>query len=399
MAAKIPLRIKRFNTGREAQVLHLKYNAMAENAFRFLRGTAHLFYEDLLRRYPLPASPAAWICGDLHTENFGSYKDANGRVHFDMNDFDEAVKTPLLYELCRLLVSVHLAAKETQFSKKETQRLIERLLRAYRQTLITGNPLPPQSKTEPGLIKKLITQVRKRKEKELIVQRTSDSRANAQLLVSDRLRPLDEAGKQGLITAFEKWGKKNHYGDYRVTDAGFRIAGTGSIGITRYCCLLENRNNPRHKKLIDIKLAMPPSILKYAKPPQPQWKNDAERITKVQQMMQHTAPAGLSCFRYFNEWYVVKEMQPSADKVDMTAAVKQPKIIAQYITGLGVLTATAQLRSSGKYGSATADELRCFAKEESWLPALTEWAAQYAQQVKKDYKAFYAAWKAGYFGA
>jgi uncharacterized protein (DUF2252 family) len=47
---------------------------MTENAFRFFRGTCHLFYQDLAPAQPLPLSPLAWICGDLHIENFGSYR-------------------------------------------------------------------------------------------------------------------------------------------------------------------------------------------------------------------------------------------------------------------------------------------------------------------------------------
>ncbi len=44
------------------------------------------FYEDL-QDVPLPQSPNTWICGDLHLENFGSYKANNKLVYFDLNDF------------------------------------------------------------------------------------------------------------------------------------------------------------------------------------------------------------------------------------------------------------------------------------------------------------------------
>lgn len=54
-------RLIAFNTGLLPDMLELKYEAMAENAFRFFRGTCHLFYEDLAAAAPLPLSPLAWI--------------------------------------------------------------------------------------------------------------------------------------------------------------------------------------------------------------------------------------------------------------------------------------------------------------------------------------------------
>ena len=389
--------IKSFNAGREQSVLLLKYKVMAKSPFRFFRGTCHLFYEDLVKEYPFPQSPLTWICGDLHIENFGSYRGNNGLVYFDMNDFDEAIQAPLLYEMARLLVSVEVAAAEIRFSKKEKKIFIQQLLHHYRQILISGKSKNIEKETATGLIKKLINKVDKRKEKALLIKRTTNKSKDAQLLLNDRLLQLPKNKKKDLAKVFTEWFKQNYHKDYKVTDAGFRIAGTGSIGVKRYCCLLENEKNPQQKKLIDIKKALPPSILNYINLKQPAWENEAQRVIKVQEMMQHVAPAYLSAFQYQDDWYVVKDLQPTADKVNIEQAVKQPNDAEKYIADLGILTAAAQLRSSGRYNSATADELKQFAKDESWVTALTAWSLQYAAQIKIDYKEFYTAWKDGYF--
>src|ERR1700709_1527981 len=102
-------RLRDFNEGLLADKLALKYRAMTENPFRFFRGTCHLFYEDLAAAEPLPLSPLAWICGDLHIENFGSYKGDNKLVYFDLNDFDEAVLAPASYEAVRMVCSIFIA--------------------------------------------------------------------------------------------------------------------------------------------------------------------------------------------------------------------------------------------------------------------------------------------------
>src|ERR1700744_66926 len=81
-------RLQLFNRDLLPEMVQLKYEAMMENPFRFFRGTCHLFYEDLPRNSWLLSSPRIWLCGDLHLENFGSFKGVH-RLYFDMNDFDE----------------------------------------------------------------------------------------------------------------------------------------------------------------------------------------------------------------------------------------------------------------------------------------------------------------------
>jgi|SRR6185437_7329905 len=76
---------------------------MRENLFRFIRGTAHLFYEDLAGAANFPGGPVSWIRGDLHLENFGSFRADNNQVYFDLNDFDEAILAPISWEIVRLL--------------------------------------------------------------------------------------------------------------------------------------------------------------------------------------------------------------------------------------------------------------------------------------------------------
>ena len=83
-------RIRSFNDEREPERLRIKFDKMAADPFSFFRGTCHLFYADWPKHTPLDEAPAAWLCGDLHLENFGSYKGDNRLTYFDINDFDEA---------------------------------------------------------------------------------------------------------------------------------------------------------------------------------------------------------------------------------------------------------------------------------------------------------------------
>ena len=94
---------------------------MRRSPFRFFRGTAHLFYDDWPASSPLDKSPLTWACGDLHLENFGSYKGENGLAYFDINDFDEAALAPASRDLARFATSTLLAITDLGVSAAEAR--------------------------------------------------------------------------------------------------------------------------------------------------------------------------------------------------------------------------------------------------------------------------------------
>ncbi len=121
---QITERIFEFNRHSKVKLAAMKYELMSENAFRFFRGTCHIFYEDLVRAGPLPQSPICWICGDSHVENFGSYRGDNRLVYFDLNDFDEAMLAPVLWEIVRMITSMFLAFDTLEITDKEALHLL-----------------------------------------------------------------------------------------------------------------------------------------------------------------------------------------------------------------------------------------------------------------------------------
>ena len=88
MTLDVAGQIRAFNAGRDPERLQRKYAAMRASPFTFLRGTCHLFYARMARGGVQKAAPAVWVFGELHLENFGSYKGVNRLVYFDIYDFD-----------------------------------------------------------------------------------------------------------------------------------------------------------------------------------------------------------------------------------------------------------------------------------------------------------------------
>ena len=91
--------------------LEFKHTQMAAGPFPFLRATYYRWAGLFRERCPeCLEAPAVIAVGDLHLENFGTWRDAEGRLVWGVNDFDEAAPLPYTNDLVRLAASVRLAA-------------------------------------------------------------------------------------------------------------------------------------------------------------------------------------------------------------------------------------------------------------------------------------------------
>jgi len=87
-----------------------KHAKMREGPFAFLRATYWRWAETVLATCPdLAKAPRVLAVGDMHLENFGTWRDADGRLVWGVNDFDEAAEMPYAVDLVRLATSALLA--------------------------------------------------------------------------------------------------------------------------------------------------------------------------------------------------------------------------------------------------------------------------------------------------
>ena len=92
--------------------LELKHRRMTEDPFSFLRATYYRWVQLWPQMCPkLAGTPAILAVGDLHVENFGTWRDAEGRLIWGINDFDEAAVLPYAHDLVRLATSALLAIR------------------------------------------------------------------------------------------------------------------------------------------------------------------------------------------------------------------------------------------------------------------------------------------------
>jgi len=396
----IHTRLTEFNKTRLQGMLPLKYQAMAIDVFCFYRGTCHLFYEDLAAAKAFPQSPPVWLCGDLHIENFGSFKGDDREEYFDLNDFDEAILGPAAWEVARMVTSIFVAFESRGIKKPEALPVVKVFLDTYRRTLISGKAKSLDPRTAVGVVKTFLTTVKKRKQKELLKRRTFKKNGKLMLLVdAQRHFDIEKSLKKDLVDFIEDTITRIECikGNYKVLDCIFRIAGTGSIGVKRYLFLLKSQDEKKKYLLLGMKEAKPSALKPYVELQQPTWLSEAVRITAIQERMQNVSPALLSPVIFKGEPYVIKQMQPSEDKINFDNLDGRYAEIERVAHDMAVLTASAHLRSGGREGSAIADELIGFGENEQWANALLNYVEKYTTQVKKDYNAFMVDYKKGLY--
>jgi uncharacterized protein (DUF2252 family) len=397
----ISKRILEFNADRLPEMVQLKYEAMAENVYRFYRGTCHLFYEDLAKTAHLPPSPLTWICGDLHLENFGSYKGDNRLVYFDLNDFDESILAPASWELVRMLTSIFIAFENLDIEGKKALNMAQMFLKNYSATLACGKAISIDPRTAKGIVCDFLTAVAKRKEKELLKKRTETNKKHKLILSVEHEKhfKIGKPLRAELYHHINDWIDTSNDGPYnfKVINCVFRLAGTGSVGVKRYLFLLKSLNTKNKYLLLDMKQARASSLQPYVKGKQPKWLSEADRVTSVQQRMQNTLPALLGTTIFRGDPYVLQEMQPTEDSINFEQIKDEYRDIYQVIDEMAILTASAQLRSGGRQGSAIADELIAFGKNGQWQDNALQYSLNYTKRVKQDYKEFIKGYKKGIY--
>jgi len=394
MAETVLKRIEQFNQGRNPERLLLKYQAMRANSFGFLRGTCHLFYEDLARNSVINNTPPVWVCGDLHLENFGSYKGDNRLVYFDINDFDEAALAPASWEITRFLTSVLVGAATLGVNQSEALILCHCFLNSYTDALALGTARTVERGTAEGMVADLLESLKLRRRKDFLDRRTENKKGKRRLIIDNKRTAAISSKERSLIESLMKsWAAKQPNSEFfKLLDVGVRIAGTGSLGVKRYVLLVQGKGSPNGNYLLDVKQALPSSLMPYLKLSQPEWANEAVRIVAIQKRMEAMPQAWVSVVEMEGQPFVLRGLQPTQDQVSLDQWNGKLGRLKKVLKTMGEITAWNQLRSSGRQGSAIADELIYWAENAAeWQGFLLEYAQGYFTKVKADYQDFCAA--------
>lgn len=385
--------ISSHNAGRDPERLAMKYTKMALNPFVFLRGACHLFYDALPDSPLFRDAPLAWCCGDLHFENFGSYKGDNRLVYFDINDYDEAALAPCTWDMVRLLTSIQCATDALRATHAETLAVSQSCLNAYRSALLNGKPLWVERETSDGLVNKLLTALQGRERAAFLDKRTIRKGQRRSLKLDGiKALPASDDQKKTVTEFMDRFAATQpNTTFFQVLDVGRRIAGTGSLGVERFVVLVEGKGSPDGNYLLDLKEAKPSAMVPHLARhgiKQPTWPDEASRVVAIQKRMQAIDHAFLHPVKLAGLPCILRGLQPSEDRVAIGDWGKKLERLKEVTDTMGRILAWDQLRATGRSGSASADELIAFAQREDWPAEMLDAAMEMASKTEQQWKLF-----------
>jgi uncharacterized protein (DUF2252 family) len=389
------------NAGRDFDRLTLKLARLRQDPFAFFRGTNPLFLQSLPRRHSLFKAPCVLLCGDLHLENFGAFKGDNRLCYFDLNDFDEACLAPVSVDLVRFVASIYVAAPGLGLSSVQTRQLVKSFFHAYAHSVRDGKPRWIERSLAQGVFRALLRRAMRRTRRELLNRFTKVKGGKRRIRIDAvrtlSLDPKDAPRLQRFINRVCIPGARNSF--FKLLDSSRRIAGCGSLGLSRYVLLVQGRGSPDQNFALDLKFAAPSAVSQWLNSPQPDWPSEAARVVAVQRIVQAISPALLAPVEFERQPYVLKELQPSIDRLDLALWRSRPRRILQAVEGMGHVTAWAHLRGCGHFGGAAAEVLQSYVDSKHWRSAVQRMAEAAAGRNLRAWQAYSKDYAAGAVGA
>ena len=334
-----------------------KFRKMAADPFAFYRGTACLFYADMVRledRWADARTSRVWIQGDHHVENFGTYMDSDGALVFDLNDFDEAYIGHFTWDLRRLVASLALLGWGKAFSDDDIDGLAATYLRSYLDTVrrcAAGEDLVPMTRrSTDGAVLELLRRVRatsRESHLDAITEIDGDRRVFRE---GPGVRRLDDDERTEVVEAYTAYldtipaAKRMSEVVYRVVDVVGRSGfGIGSAGLPAYNVLIEGFNEALDNDVvISMKqsMAAAPSGVVTDEEIWSHFHHHGHRAAVSRRALQAHADRFLGWTEMRGVGYLVSELSPYVDDFaweDLT----EPDQIEPVLRHLGRATATS----------------------------------------------------------
>jgi len=370
--SKITRSILALNAGRDLERVTMKLELLRQDPFTFFRGTNPLFLDFLPRAHPLFRAPSILVCGDLHLENFGAFKGDNRLCYFDINDFDEACRAPFTIDILRFIAGIYSAARGLELDRREVKQLVQHFVVAYRESVADGKPRWIERSLAKGVFRALLRRAILRTRRELLDRYTILESSGRRLRIDGKRAlelPSSERKRLAKVLVQLRQGLPSPKPEprfFRLLDAARRVAGNGSLGLERYILLVHGPASPDQNFVLDLKFAPPSAVTAWLTAPQSEWPDDAFRVVSIQRIMQAISPALLHTAKVRKQPFVLKELQPSIDRLDLARWRGKPRRLRQAVEGMGRVAAWAHLRGCGQYGAASVQVLQAYVRVQGW---------------------------------
>ncbi|SDP19807.1 Uncharacterized conserved protein, DUF2252 family [Actinopolyspora xinjiangensis] len=400
-----------------------KFRKMAASPFAFYRGTACLFYSDVARLkdpWADERTSRVWIQGDLHAENFGTYMDGEGVLIFDVNDFDEAYLGHFTWDLQRFAASIALLGWSKALPDDDIDDFIRRATRSYIDQVrrfVAGDNDSAFSLNlgnTDGPIHEVLQQARLRSRGGLLDRETETEGYDRRFREGVGVRRLGDAEYQRVIEAFQRYlttipqDKKMREIAYTVKDVVGRSGfGIGSAGLPAYSVLIEGENEALENDLIlsmkQGNVAAPAAVVPDERI-RDYFLHHGQRTALSQRALQAHADALLGYTEIDGTGYVVSEVSPYVSDLDW-GELTEPADIRPVVDYLGRAIAKVHCVSDSDsdqtlvpFQTENAISEVLDGREEEFADWLSDFAMNYADVVRDDYRLFVDAFRNGEIG-
>ncbi len=381
--------------GRVPALVALKYQLMSASAFGFFRGAAPVMAFDLST---LPNTGiTAQLCGDAHVRNFGAFASPDGRLIFDINDFDETTRGPFEWDLKRLATSVVLAGLEVGSKASQREPAVLAFAEEYRRTIAMLSKMPVivaarylvhgLHRVQP--VSKVLLKAERATPPHtldsLTVPAKEGGKNSPRIFKENKpmLTRVTGAKAREVIASLEVYREsilpeRRHFLDqYRPIDVAFKVVGTGSVGLRDYVIYFEG-NGPGDPLFLQIKEEVNSAYEPYLGAIGAH--HQGQRVAEGQRAMQLQSDPFLGWTSIGNRDYLVRQLNDYKGSLDLNELKGQG--IIEFATVCGQLLARGHSRSgdacviAGYIGNG-----------KRFDEAILEFAEAYAEQTHKDWEA------------
>jgi uncharacterized protein (DUF2252 family) len=408
-----------------------KFRKMARDPFAFYRGTACLFYADVGpggrfadfdRNWVDGDSERIWIQGDLHAENFGTYLDADGRLVFDVNDFDEAYLGHWTWDLARFSASLALLCWQKALPDEVIQDLVGGYVRAYADQVEHYRSVSDDTEwaltldSAEGAVLDALHRAKLLTRFGMLESMTVVEDYRRRFADGSGVRRLDDHEEEAVRSAFADYLPTlpdTHRGTvtFDVLDVIGRSGfGIGSAGLPAFSILIEGFSQALDNDVVlSMKLgnvAAPSRVVQDAQA-DAYFEHHGHRTAISQRALQAHADRFLGWATLPGEdgpvGYVVSEVSPYEEDLDWDD-VSEPDDLALLVRQLGRATAkihcVADSESDQDLVTVSVEDAvgTCIGGDvEGLVAAVTDFARDYAEQARQDHALFVDAFRGGRF--
>ncbi|NHA69078.1 DUF2252 domain-containing protein [Phycicoccus flavus] len=416
----------------DPRAFRTKFRKMARDPFAFYRGSACLFYADVGdggryadvdRAFVDEDSSRVWIQGDLHAENFGTYLDADGRLVFDVNDFDEAYLGHWTWDVERFVASLALMCWQKALPDDTIAALVESYTRAYADQVAHYREVDDDTEwaltldTAEGAALHALHVAKMSTRFEMLEEQTVVEDYRRRFADTSVVRRLEGDEEEAVRSAFDTYratlperGERGRV-TFDVLDVvGRSGVGIGSAGLPTYSILIEGFTQALDN---DVILSMKqgnvaaPSRVVDDERARDYFEHHGHRTAISQRALQAHADRFLGWTALERSsgptGYVVSEVSPYEADVSWDA-LSEPEDLEVLVPQLGRATAkihcVADSESDQDLVQVEVEDAvgRCIGDDvDGLVSTLTDFAQDYSRRVREDHALFVEAFRSGAF--